>query len=74
MSSRESLLHFYLVSPGTTLSGYWLLRNTATVRRLVLRKGGKHVSIVSYGLYGKNSVNITVPVNNVRREERKYNW
>ena len=37
---------------GAGLSSYWALRTLYTVRRLVLRKGGKHVSIQTYGLTG----------------------
>lgn len=53
-------LGFFLF--GTGLSGYWLARTMNTVRRLVLRKGGKHITIVTYGLFGANSRYTTVPV------------
>ena len=39
---------------GAGLSSYWAVRTMYTVRRLVLRKGGKHVSIQTYSLTGDN--------------------
>ena len=32
------------VSGGTLLGTYWILRNCHTVRRLILRKGGRNVT------------------------------
>ena len=32
------------VSGGSLLSTYWILRNCHTIRRLILRKGGKNVT------------------------------
>ena len=32
------------LSGGSLLSTYWILRNCHTIRRLILRKGGKHVT------------------------------
>ncbi len=51
---------------GCGLSCYWLLRTTNTVRRLVLRKGGKHITLVTYGILGSTSRVRTVPVTHVR--------
>ena len=48
------------------MTAYWLLRSLSTVRQLILRKGGKHVTLVTYGLFGKSSRVTTVPVNHVR--------
>ena len=50
---------------GVCVSFYWLLRTSNTVRRVVLRKGGKHVTIVTYGLFGVTSRHSTVPINQV---------
>ena len=41
---------------------YWAVRTANTVRRLVLRKGGKFVSIQTYGLMGNNKQYMNVPV------------
>ena len=46
---------------------YWLVRTLYLVRRLVLRKGGRHVTIVTYGLLGATSKNTTVPLSHVRK-------
>ncbi len=54
---------------GTSLSLYWLSRNMNTVRRLVLRKGGKHVTIVTYGLFGVSSRHSTVPIQQVSQQQ-----
>ena len=37
---------------GAGLSSYWAVRTLYTVRRLILRKGGKHVSLQTYSLSG----------------------
>ena len=37
---------------GAGLSSYWAVRTLYTVRRLILRKGGKHVSLQTYSLTG----------------------
>ena len=37
---------------GAGLSAYWAVRTLYTVRRLILRKGGKHVSLQTYSLSG----------------------
>ena len=51
---------------GASMAFYWLLRNLYLVRRLVLRKGGRHVTIVTYGITGVNSKTTTVPLTHVR--------
>ena len=38
---------------GVGLSSYWVTRTMNTVRRLVLRKGGKYISIQTYGITGE---------------------
>merc|ERR1719184_721692 len=53
-------LAFFLFGAG--LCSYWVTRTMNTVRRLVLRKGGKYVSIQTYGLLGRNETFINVPV------------
>lgn len=45
---------------GASLSGYWFTRTNNTVRRLILRKGGKQVTIITHGLLGGKQ--LTVPV------------
>ena len=50
---------------GVGLSGYWLVRTTNTVRQLVLRKGGKHLTVVTYGILGRSSKFTTIPLNHV---------
>ena len=47
---------------GAGLSSYWVVRTMNTVRRLVLRKGGKYVSIQTYGLTGGGGKILNVPV------------
>ena len=52
---------------GGGISFYWLLRTLFTVRRLILRKGGKYITIVTYGiLLGFNSKTTTIPLARVR--------
>ncbi|XP_023344998.1 transmembrane protein 223 isoform X2 [Eurytemora carolleeae] len=51
---------FFLFGAG--LTSYWMLRTMNTVRKLVLRKGGKYVGIQTYGLLGKNDGFMNVPV------------
>jgi len=45
---------------GACMSSYWFARTNNTVRRLILRKGGKHVTIITHGLLGGKQ--LTVPV------------
>ena len=47
---------------GLGLSTYWFLRTSHTIRRLILKKGGKHCVFVTYGVFGINSRHFTVPV------------
>lgn len=47
---------------GCSISSYYVIRTLYTVRRLVLRKGGKYVSIQTYGLTGGVGKVVTVPV------------
>lgn len=51
---------------GACLCSYWLIRNLYTVRRVILRKGGQSVVIVSYGLTGVRSRLRIVPLNQVK--------
>lgn len=57
---------------GCGLSGYWLSRSMNTVRRLVLRKGGKHVTIMTYGILGKTTRQVTVPVSHCSGVRQNY--
>ena len=50
---------------GIALTGYWANRAMKTVRRVVLRKGGKYVTIVTYGLLGFTSRYTTKAVSHV---------
>ncbi len=59
-ASRGVGIAFFLA--GVSLCAYWVLRNLHTVRQLVLRRGGKHLTIVSYGFTGGMSRVSTVPV------------
>ena len=46
---------------GLGLSSYWITRTMNTVRRLVLRKGGKYISVQTYGITGsKTNLDITL--------------
>uniref|UniRef100_A0A0K2SXI8 Transmembrane protein 223like [Bombyx mori] n=1 Tax=Lepeophtheirus salmonis TaxID=72036 RepID=A0A0K2SXI8_LEPSM len=47
---------------GIGLTTYWFLRTGRTIRRVVLRKGGKYVTLVTYGLLGIGSKYSTVPI------------
>ena len=47
------------------LGAYGLSRVVYSVRRLILRKGGKNVTLVTYGLFGVNSKHVTVPLSSV---------
>lgn len=47
---------------GAGLSSYWIMRTTNTVRRLVLRRGGKYVSIQTYGMTGGAGKILNIPV------------
>ena len=60
-------IRYLFVHIGTGISGYWLNRTLKTVRRLVLKKGGKHVQIVTYGLFGPYNRYSTIPVQHVSR-------
>lgn len=53
-------LAFFLFGAG--LSSYWVIRSMNTVRRLVLRKGGKYVAIETYGLFGGAGKVQNIPV------------
>jgi len=57
---------------GVSLSTYSLSTLLNTVRRLVLRKGGKHVTIISYGVLGTNSRQLTVPVSHCNGVRANY--
>jgi len=59
-SSKKIAVAFFIF--GVSLSGYWLGRTMNTVRQLVLRKGGKHLTIVTYGLLGRSSKFTTIPL------------
>lgn len=59
-SLKPICIAFFLMSGGFWV--YWLLRNYYTVRRIILRKGGSFVTIVTYGLTGVSSRNITIPL------------
>ena len=48
-------------------------RTMNTVRRLVLRKGGKHITLVTYGMFGNKSKVKTIPVNHVSTTVKKNN-
>ena len=63
--SAGSLETRFVKISGVGLSGYWLVRTTNTVRQLVLRKGGKHLTVVTYGLLGRSSKFTTIPLNHV---------
>ena len=63
LGSRGIGVAFFMFGVG--LCVYWLIRNTHTVRRLILRKGGKNVTFVTYGLTGVSSRHITVPLYHV---------
>ena len=50
---------------GASICFYWLVRNLYMVRRCVLRKGGRHVTLVTYGLMGVSAKFTTVPLSHV---------
>ena len=56
-----------LIVAGAGLSAYWMSRTLNTVRRVVLRKGGKYVTIVTYGILGFTSKHTTKAVSHVSR-------
>ena len=62
-ASRGVSVGFF--SFGVCISVYWLLRNMNTVRRVILRKGGKHLTLITYGLFGITSRQLTFPVSHV---------
>ena len=66
VDSALSGVSIAFVVAGLSLGVYWLTRVMYTVRRLVLRKGGKSVTIVTYGPFAVNSKAITVPLSHVR--------
>lgn len=53
-------LAFFLFGAG--ISSYWTIRTMNTVRKAVLKKGGKYVLLQSYGFLGSNKNFISVPV------------
>jgi len=59
-ASRGVGLAFFLFGAG--LSSYWVIRTMNTVRRLVLRKGGKYIAIQTYGVVGGAGKVQNVPV------------
>ena len=59
-ASRGVGLAFFLF--GASLSSYWVIRTMNTVRKLVLRKGGKYLSVQTYGLTGKSGQVQNIPV------------
>jgi len=59
-ASRGVGLAFFLFGAG--LSSYWVVRTMNTVRRLVLRKGGKYIAIQTYGVTGGGGKVQNVPV------------
>jgi hypothetical protein len=66
----QKLIHKIDVS-GAGLSGYWVRRTLNTVRRVILKKGGKHVTLVTYGLFGPYNRHCTVPVQHVSQIDKK---
>ena len=60
MASRGVGIAFFLSGMG--LSSYWVIRTMNTVRKLVLRKGGKYVAIQTYGVTGGGGKVQNVPV------------
>ena len=63
LANRGVAIGFFAFGAGCAF--YWLVRTLYLVRRLVLRKGGRHVTIVTYGLLGATSKNTTVPLSHV---------
>jgi len=59
-ASRGVGIAFFLFGAG--LSSYWVVRTMNTVKKLVLRKGGKYVSIQTYGLIGAGGRVQNIPV------------
>jgi hypothetical protein len=59
------IINPFVVFVGVALSGYWISRTMNTVRRVVLRKGGKYVTIVTYGILGFSSRYTTKAVSQV---------
>jgi len=47
---------------GVGLSSYWTIRTMNTIRKAVLKKGGKYVLLQPYGFLGTNQSFISVPV------------
>ena len=58
--SRGIGMAFFLFGVG--ISSYFAIRTLHTVRRLVLRKGGKYVQIQTYGMMGGAGRVQTIPV------------
>ena len=63
-NTKEFVPNFFDLT-GIALTGYWANRAMKTVRRVVLRKGGKYVTIVTYGLLGFTSRYTTKAVSHV---------
>lgn len=51
---------FFLFGAG--LSSYWTIRTMNTIRKAVLKKGGKYILLQPYGFLGRNTSFISVPV------------
>ncbi len=54
------------------MCGYRAVTALNTVRRVVLRKGGKHVTIVTYGILGVTSRYTTKAVSQVSKFDQVY--
>jgi len=68
LANRGVAIGFFAFGAGCAF--YWLVRTLYLVRRLVLRKGGRHVTIVTYGLLGATSKNTTVPLSHCSGHSR----
>merc|ERR1712059_77974 len=60
LGSRGLGVAFFLF--GAALSSYYCVRTLYTLKRIVLKKGGKYVAFQTYGLLGTNSAFFNVPV------------
>jgi len=69
-ASRGVGLGFFLFCGG--LSSYWVVRTKHTVRKLVLRKGGKLVSIQTYGILGRQDNWKTIPLTYCTGQQHKF--
>ena len=63
-------LVYFLFCAG--LSSYWITRTMNTVRRLVLRKGGKYVQIQTYGITGGAGKIQNIPVVHCSGEQHPF--